>query len=586
MPDRRPHDTRTAHGYTPVDLGQYQNAGTSVFAAPSPLVTGDVLLRGIPFTIGSIGSETPFVRIGPGGRQDPLRLIFDRPATSIAVAHLLVDSRVPAGGLPGLSVAEYAVRLETGETIGIPIRELFEIGALAVSPPDLVGDSAKAWQLAMTSLLAVPGAATGLHPRRSGPWASAGARLSESADAPEDGYRLWVWRDRESRRAVGLDITPIGAPFIIAGVTVGDLDEDPIPRTGREPVVVTLMDPTESSVTDIELSIDRGVATYTWPVLPGDPAAYLAETVQGWGQPEDVAAGRLYAEVAATPSATVQVRRDDTVLGTVRWGDVIAGGVAEDPGRVRIEWVDRTRQWVSTTVVDEATGRPVPCRIHFRSTSGLPWQPHGHHNHINGDLPSQHMDVGGDVRLGAVSYAVIDGMCEGWLPEGDVLVEVVRGFEYEPVRALVRIEPGQRELRVTIRRWADLRRDGWVSGDTHVHFMSVDGAHLEAAAEDVHVVNLLQIQWGHLFTNTEDFTGDPSIAKSGETIVHVGQENRQHVLGHLGLLGLRKPVTPWSSDGGPEAEIGGLDRDHAVALGGRGSRARRVRDAAALQPEW
>ena len=64
-------------------------------------------------------------------------------------------------------------------------------------------------------------------------------------------------------------------------------------------------------------------------------------------------------------------------------------------------------------------------------------------------------------------------------------------------------------------------------------------------------------QWGHLFTSTEEFTGEPSVDHRGETIVYVGQENRQHTLGHLGLLGLKRPVMPWSSDGPDEAELGG-----------------------------
>ena len=34
------------------------------------------------------------------------------------------------------------------------------------------------------------------------------------------------------------------------------------------------------------------------------------------------------------------------------------------------------------------------------------------------------------------------------------------------------------------------------------------------------------------------------------------QENRQHVLGHLSLLGLKRPVYPWSTDGPDEAGIG------------------------------
>jgi hypothetical protein len=51
-----------------------------------------------------------------------------------------------------------------------------------------------------------------------------------------------------------------------------------------------------------------------------------------------------------------------------------------------------------------------------------------------------------------------------------------------------------------------------------------------------------------------------------------GQENRQHVLGHMLLWNLKEPVMPWCSDGPDEAELGGAldatlsdwaDRTHA-----------------------
>src|SRR5205823_12842767 len=98
--------------------------------------------------------------------------------------------------------------------------------------------------------------------------------------------------------------------------------------------------------------------------------------------------------------------------------------------------------------------------------------------------------------------AYIDGTCEGWLPRGDVIVDVARGFEYRPLRRRLRIEPGQRELTLRLRRIADLKREGWFAGDTHVHFLSPQGAELEGRAEGLSVVNLLASQWGHLFTNT------------------------------------------------------------------------------------
>ena len=86
-----------------------------------------------------------------------------------------------------------------------------------------------------------------------------------------------------------------------------------------------------------------------------------------------------------------------------------------DAGQVSLELVESGRNWVHVSVVDDATGRPVPCRVHFRSAAGIPYQPHGHHNHVRQNLGSWHYDVGGDFRLGQRSYAYTDGTCQGWL---------------------------------------------------------------------------------------------------------------------------------------------------------------------------
>jgi hypothetical protein len=225
--------------------------------------------------------------------------------------------------------------------------------------------------------------------------------------------------------------------------------------------------------------------------------------------------------------------------------------------RVRVQIVEDGRNWIRTTVVDEETGRPVPCRVHFRSTDGVPYQPHGHHGHVNSNSDTWHIDVGGDVRLGQITYAYTNGECQGWLPRGDVIVDVARGYEYKPLRQRVHIEPGQRQLELRLRRWTNMNQQRWFSGDTHVHFLSTQGSLFEAAAEDLNVVNLLQSQWGSLFTNTEEFIGEAVSSKDGRTLVWANQENRQHLMGHMILLGLRQPVYPWCSDGPSEAELGG-----------------------------
>ena len=102
-----------------------------------------------------------------------------------------------------------------------------------------------------------------------------------------------------------------------------------------------------------------------------------------------------------------------------------------------------------------------------------------------------------------------------------------------------------------------MNRRGWYSGDSHVHFLSAQGALHEAQAEDLNVVNLLQCQWGSLFTGTEEFTGEPHVSRRGDSVVYVCQENRQHLMGHMILMGLKRHVMPWCTDGPGEAEIGG-----------------------------
>jgi hypothetical protein len=94
--------------------------------------------------------------------------------------------------------------------------------------------------------------------------------------------------------------------------------------------------------------------------------------------------------------------------------------------------------------------------------------------------------------------------------------------------------------------------------------------------EYLRVVNLLRTQWGALFTNTEDFSGRPSVVEGGGYVTYVGQENRQHALGHMVLWDLKEPVMPWCSEGPDKAELGGAldvtlsdwaDRAAADALG-------------------
>ena len=371
-------------------------------------------------------------------------------------------------------------------------------------------------------------------------------------------YYLWAWANPAPSEVIdSLEVLPEGPRFLIAALTLGFLEEHPYVLHGRSEIKIELTDPEAAAKPfDMGIEVDRGVSTYPQP-LPNESADnFLNENLPGWGEAPNLGSSPFYTEVAATPSATVTIKQGDQEVGRFRWGELEANGSLEKD-HWKVDLVDHGRNWVHVHVLDEETGKPVPCRIHFRSPEGVPYQPHGHPTHVNSNLGSFHLDVGGDLRLGQSTYAYIEGTCQGWLPRGEVIVDIARGFEYEPLRTKITINEGQQELTLTIKRWIDMNQQRWFSGDSHVHFLSTLGAQLESKGEDLNVVNLLQSQWGHLFANTEEWTGGPHIAQDGRTIVYVSQENRQHMLGHALLWGLKTPVMPWCSDGPNEAEIGG-----------------------------
>ncbi len=521
--------------YEPLDLSGICNveiAGNDVLAKveiTEEALSGKTSFRGLPFQFGGSGKLI--------WADDSIKIPVGKKANRVIVAHRVVE--LPDGASTGAQVAEYKFHMKGGGEFGEPIRELFETyhqheptNAVFIGNPTLA-------------------------PRYEGQWDAMGNRQQEASREPTLPFAFWTWQNPEPDTVVeSLEVVPVaGFRTVIAAVTLGHVDEHPFSRQGRRPVVVTLKDEEDASKPfDLEVEVDRGDATYVHPLPDESAQEYLNDGYKGWGQAQNTKSSPSYVEVSAVPSATVTVKRGDEELASVRWGDVEAKGVVDTP-RAQVSLKDPGKNWVHVTVLDEDTGKPVPCRVHFRSPDGIPYQPYGHHNQANSNLNTFHMDIGGDLRLGQTTYAYIDGTCQGWLPRGEVLVDVARGFEYEPLRAAVNVAPGQRELTLRIKRWTDMNAQGWYSGDSHVHFVGSQGAHRESQGEDLNVVNLLQSQWGSLFTNTEDFTGEPSISQDGNNIVYVGQENRQHFYGHLILWGLKRPVMPWCTGEFGEAEM-------------------------------
>jgi hypothetical protein len=532
--------------YQPIDLSAWCNAGLEIFNNRSDVPIGEQEFRGLPFLVGTAEADANRCFILFDGGKERSVIPINQPARHVIVAHCLLESRLEEGDLVGKHIADYIFRLSTrdggDESFRVPIRERFEIALAGDNRPFGAVSHVQDWMM----------------PRYEGPWGEAGAHQQETRRGRSRAYHLWAWKNPNPERLVeALEIVPSSSPFIVAAITLGNADEHPFVRQGKRETRIILTRPEDAKKPfDLDVEVDRGLARYTHPLPEASTDAFINDSFRGWGEPPNSKSSPAYTEISALPSATVTIKQGMEKLGAVRWGDVEEKGVVETP-RVRVELTDRGRNWVHVAVIDDDTNKPVPCRVHFRSPEGIPYQPHGHHNQVNSNLGNWHMDVGGDLSMGQVTYAYIDGTCQGWLPRGEVIVDVARGFEYEPLRTRVNIKPGQRELTLRLKRWINMNERRWFSGDSHVHFLSAQGSHTESQGEDLNVVNLLQSQWGSLFSNKEEFTGKPSVLQDGNNIVYITQENRQHVLGHLILWGLKKPVMPWCSGGSGEAEAGG-----------------------------
>jgi hypothetical protein len=348
--------------------------------------------------------------------------------------------------------------------------------------------------------------------------------------------------------------------LIICGLTLFEGRENPLRYDGLQLYRLTLPEDSGDPVARWKLDVDLGVVTRTYELSPFEPAQWMSEPDKGLGRFRPVARPyrHLYAEITASPEATLSVL--DTKSGKRYEFDLgkVTSGAELEPrsNNIRLEVLERNKAWLHGTVVDSGTQRPTPVRLAFRSAQGKYIPPYGHCE--DNDIAMTQM-YSPDLRMGDDCFAYVDGSFQIELPVGEVYIEITKGFEYEPARKKLTIQPGQREIKLEISRFTNLRAEGWITADSHVHFLSPSTAVLEAQAEGLNVVNLLVTQWGNLFSNVGDVSEGSMVSRDGSTVVKIGSENRHHVLGHLSFLGTQSdPVYPLSVDGPNEGSIGSL----------------------------
>jgi len=578
--------TPASEKFTSIDLSRYFNVSPAQFgerdqtkelsgeSALDGLVhtpTGSQNFRGIPFLLGDGGAKEKswlLLSSNPGqSSTESLVIPVGRQASFICLAAFCDwdKNETPTIGTGpemmekvGQLLAEAILVYEDGSEFLLPIRRRFEVNEPSVpwghlsfaSEPHILDRPRK-----LTEPLArgtewgelQPGAIDNHYPSGSD-GRSLGIVWICALKNPEPTRQLTSLRFRSKS----------ADPLIICGLTLFHGQESPL---RFERLTLYRLSLPEASGEDQErwhVTVDIGVVARIHVLQDFDREAWLSASNKGLGESARSPRGarNLFVEVTAAPDATLSLydsksgQRYDFELRKAVPGREMEG----QPAGARIEILEREKVWLHGKTVDAATQRPVPVRLAFRSNEGRYIAPYGHRTEIN---DAWFQDYGADVKLMDTSFAYVDGTFQAELPVGDLYVEMTKGFEYEAVRRKLKIEPGQRELKLEIARFADLRSQGWVTADTHVHFLSPTTAILEGQAEGLNLINLLAAQWRDLFTNVGDLSEGSLTSRDGETMVWVGTENRQHILGHLALLGSHgDPVFPMSASGPEESYLG------------------------------
>ena len=299
----------------------------------------------------------------------------------------------------------------------------------------------------------------------------------------------------------------------------------------------------------LPIGVDLGVVARRRPLGPppiaadGDPGLPGPATDDGRSVPVPPVAEEL--ELTAAVDAVLTVGRARvTIPGN-------GEGVTVARPALRVEPLPPADRRVSVELTGSG-GERLAGRVAFRARDGRVLAPLGHADAVD---PGLYEDVGAGLLLGGRAWAYVDGTFDIDLPADGAIVEVMAGPDRPGlVSRLGPPELHRGSLRVTLGDALAPAGGNWVSGDTHVHFLSPATALVQARAEGVNAVHLLATQWGDLVTSLLDHEGD-QVHAGGRHAVWVGSENRQNMLGHVGLVG-GGPHLPFASGGPPEGRIG------------------------------
>ena len=193
---------------------------------------------------------------------------------------------------------------------------------------------------------------------------------------------------------------------------------------------------------------------------------------------------------------------------------------------------------LEANIVDDATGEPLAARVAVTNADGKFLEIEGKHEHVQ--------------YLGK-RWCYVDGSFALALPDSEVELEIRRGFETRPLSAKIAASASGKPIQKTfrLRRWIDMRRQGYANGDIHAHLPVPKEAHPQMRAEDLSAQVLLYLpDTENPWAINKCFTGRLDANSTPGCEIYVGQEVQDWQMGHLNMLGLTKLVPGYPRAGG------------------------------------
>lgn len=366
---------------------------------------------------------------------------------------------------------------------------------------------------------------------------------------------LYAWENPYPEKSIrAFRFQPVSGAIILSAISTGKVSSNPLRWQTRRKAMLTLPKKVKFKpeldksglLSQIQLDMGQVISATPRLIYPNKEWAISYNN-----QLPEVSKREFIIEYTAHPEARFHIFYGKRIP---------VAKVEEKASSKRLKPITPASQNVLIRVIEKGTKKPVAVKLHVHGAAGEYLAPVDRHRIPN---TAWFEDYSVDfIHQGIHNCTYIPGETTIQLPLGKLYIEVSKGFEVKPIRKIVTVSKATKAITIQLEKVLPWREKGWVTADTHVHFLSTGSALLEGAAEGVNVVNLLASQWGELMTNVGDFDGKTTHGSKetcgdGEYLVRVGTENRQHILGHISLLGYNgKMITPMTTGGPDEAALG------------------------------